>query len=72
MQANLEAATTDRQALENSKAETARTQAAALEQLAQSTKQQLEETQSSVAALREELRVAPPPSRCRPSDPNSH
>ena len=75
MQANLETATTDRQALENSKDETARTHAAALEQLKQSitsTKERLEEAQSSVAALQAELQVAPPPSRCRPSDPNSH
>jgi multidrug resistance efflux pump len=75
MQANLEAANTDRQALENSKAGTARTHAAALEQLKQSitsTKERLEEAQSSVAALQAELQVAPPPSRCRPSDPNSH
>ncbi len=75
MQANLEAATNDRQALENSKDETARAHAAALEQLTQSitsTKQQLAEAQSSVAALQAELQVAPPPSRCRPSDPNSH
>jgi hypothetical protein len=75
MQANLETATTDRQALENSKDEAARTHAAALEQLKQSitsTKERLEEAQSSVAALQAELQVAPPPSRCRPSDPNSH
>ena len=75
MQANLETATTDRQALENSKDETARTHAAALEQLMQSetsTKERLKETQSSVAALQEELKV-PPPSESMPSvGPNSH
>jgi multidrug resistance efflux pump len=75
MQANLEAADTAMQALENSKAGTARTHATAPEQLKQSitsTKERLEEAQSSVAALQAELQVAPPPSRCRPSDPNSH
>jgi hypothetical protein len=63
MQANLEAATKDRQALEKSTAEAASTHAAALEQLTQSetsTKERLKETQSFVAALQEELKVAPP------------